>query len=451
MLVSSRKRWVRVVLQGKFATGTPSAVLGPMRRLTTSFALLCGALTLVACGSNDKSGEGGEKQAGDTDSGTNATSATGVGGSGSSSDSSSATGSSVTGSSPIVGSNVSSTSGAVASATSGSGGSAAGTDGSPLTGDEADGGGSVGGGAGAGNDPVELEPDVLTAGIWDDNLNFDWFSGYYKDQNAAQLSGWFTSDDHDAAHESYLQQSGSYDTLDIALVIDTTGSMGDELQYLQVEFGAISSAIEERYQHAQQRWSLVVYRDEGDEYVTRTFDFNSDLDVFRTDLADQTYGGGGDFPEAPDRALEDMNQLDWRDDEGTMRLAFWVADAPHHDNNVGRLTQAVKDAQEQGIRINPIASSGIDEFTELTMRSTAQLTHGQYMFLTDDSGVGGEHKEPTIPCYYVTTLANGLVRIVDAAMSGEPAPVDQNEVVRMVGKPNASGTCAIKDTEAVAF
>jgi len=44
------------------------------------------------------------------------------------------------------------------------------------------------------------------------------------------------------------------------------------------------------------------------------------------------------------------------------------------------------------------------------MRSAAEITGGRYLFLTDDSGVGGPHKTPEIPCYFVTKLARALVR-----------------------------------------
>ncbi len=59
-------------------------------------------------------------------------------------------------------------------------------------------------------------------------------------------------------------------------------------------------------------------------------------------------------------------------------------------------------ARSLDVHIYPVASSGVDELTELTMRSAAQLTGGRYLFLTDDSGVGGAHMEPSIPCYFVT-------------------------------------------------
>src|SRR5690606_15932436 len=93
---------------------------------------------------------------------------------------------------------------------------------------------------------------------------------------------------------------------------------------------SISERIETAYPNAEQRWSLVVYKDVTDEYVTRWFDFRDNADEFRTHLAAQSSGGGGDFPEASHAALAAMNQLSWRNDSSTARLAFWVADAPHH-------------------------------------------------------------------------------------------------------------------------
>jgi hypothetical protein len=437
-----------------------------MRRYETCCAIVLGFLFLAACGS-----ETSDKAAGSSaDTGGDAGDPSASNDSGPSGGTATDGGVAATSGGMVNGSAVSgvaaATSGGVAAATSGGVGSAAGGgSGDGTTGASGGSGGAAGadgvdtgvtGSAGAPSEPIDPLPvpsGVLTAGIWDDNRNFDWFSGYYEDQQGDGLSGWFRSGDHQAAQERFLQQSGSYDTLDLSLVIDTTGSMGDELAYLQTEFKAISSAIEARYQNAEQRWSLIVYRDVGDQYVTLSFDFTSDLDAFRADLAAQTYDGGGDTPEAPDQALRDMNQLAWRDDPKTLKLAFWVADAPHHDDeeSVDTLTQAILDAQAGAIRINPIASSGIDEFTEFTMRSAAQLTLGHYMFLTDDSGVGGGHKDPTVPCYYVTTLADAFLRVVDAGMAGEPVPVDKHRVVRSVGGPDSNGVCQTNQASAVAF
>jgi hypothetical protein len=232
-------------------------------------------------------------------------------------------------------------------------------------------------------------------------------------------------------------------------VIDTTGSMGDEIDYLQAELGAISKSIQASYPNASQRWSLVVYRDQGDDYVVRTFDFDANVDHFRTNLAAQSVDGGGDFPEAPEAAFAEVVKLSWRSDADTARLAFWVADAPHHEESAQKLAAALRATRELDVHVYPVASSGVDELTELTMRSAAQLTGGRYLFLTDDSGVGGAHKEPTIPCYFVTRLDKAIVRMVDVEMSGtyhEPAASD---VLRTGGNVQ-DGACTLASGAMVA-
>lgn len=295
---------------------------------------------------------------------------------------------------------------------------------------------------------IPVTAGTLTAGAWDDNLNIVRFLDYRQQLHDEQMHGLldFAPADHTAAQ--VLTQPKAHTTLDISLVIDTTGSMGDELRYLQSEFLAISSTIETRYPGAEQRWSLVAYRDRGDEYTTRPFDFETDPVVFRQHLADQSAGGGGDIPEAPDAAFDSMNQLSWRSDGATARLAFWVADAPHHDDKAGALKSAIQTAQSQGVHIYPVASSGVDELTELTMRTAAQLTGGRYLFLTDDSGVGGAHKEPSIPCYFVTKLDVAILRMVDIEMTGVYREPTAGDVLRTGGDPQ-NGACQLDSGQTV--
>jgi hypothetical protein len=291
---------------------------------------------------------------------------------------------------------------------------------------------------------------VLTAGAWDDNLNYDRFKRYRARLLQRNLPGVMSStdDEHDAAHDKFSATRDARSLLDISLVIDTTGSMGDEISYLQTEFLALSQSIEDLYPDSDQRWSLVAYRDMGDAYLTREYDFDSDVATFRDRLGEQAASGGGDFPEAPDAALAAMTNLNWRDGEDVARLVFWVADAPHHEQNASAMTEAIRDSANLDVHVYPVASSGIEELTELTMRSAAQLTGGRYLFLTDDSGIGGEHKEPTIPCYFVTRLDTAILRMVDIELSGvyhEPAADD----VRRTGGDPKSGRCTLESGEDV--
>ena len=229
------------------------------------------------------------------------------------------------------------------------------------------------------------------------------------------------------------------DKLDVALVIDATGSMGDEMEYLKVEIRDIAEAIEDHFPGVDQRFALVVYRDEGDSYVTKTFDFTGNLDNFQRDLGSQSAGGGGDYPEAMDAAMEATSKLSWRKGD-TARVTFLVADAPPHANDFDDTFEAVDDLREMGVTVYPVASSGVAGEAEFAMRTTALLTGGEYLFLTDDSGVGNPHAEPHIPCYTVEQLAPLMVRAVRSELSGHRVEAEPQFSIRTVGQ-GQGGIC----------
>ena len=204
-------------------------------------------------------------------------------------------------------------------------------------------------------------------------------------------------------------------TVDLMFVIDTTGSMSDELSYLQVELADMISRVHtEVGPNLDLRISVNFYRDHGDKYVIRSFPFTADEDQAVSDLEDQRADGGGDWPEAVDEALDDaIFAHDWRD-RATSRLAFLVLDAPPHNDreSVDRMHAAVTGAAAQGVRIIPLAASGADKNTEALLRSIDIATGATYTFLTDHSGIGNDHEEPTIGQYEVEFLNDLLVRLV---------------------------------------
>jgi hypothetical protein len=228
--------------------------------------------------------------------------------------------------------------------------------------------------------------------------------------------------------------------LDLAFVIDTTGSMGDELAYLNKEIAGIAADVTSRFPNVDTRYSLVVYKDQGDAYVTRSFGF-ADLGSFSAALAEQTPGGGGDTPEAMDAALAEMGKLAWRPGH-VARLSFLVADAPPHATDEAKTVTLAHEARRNGIRIYPIAASGVDDNAEKIMRVSGQLTLGRYIFLTDDSGIGNSHAEPHIPCYEVSTLAKVVRRAVASEILGTRALPEPGEIIRSVGEP-VDGICTL--------
>lgn len=206
--------------------------------------------------------------------------------------------------------------------------------------------------------------------------------------------------------------------LDLSLVIDTTGSMGDELEYLKTEIDSIVESVNQLFPNVNQRYSLITYRDNGDDYVVRTFDFTSSLQDFRRQLDQQSAAGGGDFPEAMDAALTSATQLSWRGGN-VARVMFLVGDAPPHDEKIEAALEAVDSLREQGVRIFPVGASGVETKAQIVMRTSALLTMGQYLFLTDHSGVGNAHATPNVPEFAVERLDRLMVRMIASELAGK--------------------------------
>ena len=190
--------------------------------------------------------------------------------------------------------------------------------------------------------------------------------------------------------------------------------MGDEINYLKVELNDVIERIKRNNTSLEMRFGSVFYRDEGDDYVTRTLNFTTDESSLISFISDQNANGGGDFPEAVHSALDvAISQNSWND-TASSRILFLLLDAPPHYTQevISNLELNLIKAAEKGIKIIPITASGIDKATEYLMRSFAILTNGTYVFITDDSGVGNDHLEPTIGEFEVEKLNDLMVRLV---------------------------------------
>ncbi len=217
------------------------------------------------------------------------------------------------------------------------------------------------------------------------------------------------------------------DEFDMAFMIDATGSMGDEMEYLKSELqDVIERAREASTDDLSIRLSCNVYRDHGDEYVVRTFPFSESTFEMIGNLRNQYAGGGGDFEEAMEEGLEAaIDKLEWRP-QARARLLFLVLDAPPHytPDRLEKVRKLAAKAAAKGIRIIPLAASGINKETEFLLRPLAIYTGGTYLFLTDDSGIGESHVKPSIGRYDVEDLNNLMVKVIARYLATEQLAVD---------------------------
>lgn len=208
------------------------------------------------------------------------------------------------------------------------------------------------------------------------------------------------------------EQMQNTNNIDVMFTIDATGSMGDEIDYLKSELKDIIRRLDKSID--QKRVALTFYRDHGDEYLVRDFDFTTNIDEAKEFLSQQSAGGGGDYEEAVEEALKVSMSKSWQMDSKS-KLLFLLLDAPPHYNqeNVDIIKKQIKIAQEKGIKIIPIVASGANKNVEFLMRYFSVSTNGTYVFLTDDSGIGNSHIKPTTDDFKVEKLNDLIVRLIE--------------------------------------
>ncbi len=134
----------------------------------------------------------------------------------------------------------------------------------------------------------------------------------------------------DAVRSSFAGlRSGN--ALDLALVIDATGSMSDDIKAVRTHLDKIIDQLKS-YQESRcdLRVALILYRDRTPDssFVVKTNGFSRDLNELRNLIQNFSVGGGGDEPEAVyDAIYAALHELDWR---GDLRTALVIGDAPPH-------------------------------------------------------------------------------------------------------------------------
>jgi len=202
--------------------------------------------------------------------------------------------------------------------------------------------------------------------------------------------------------------------LEIGFIVDATGSMSDEMEFLKAELDDVINKVHSYDESINIRTGCVFYQDHGDDYLTHVSSLSKDIRTTHSFITSHYAGGGGDFPEAVESGLQTgLDKLNWS--EGNIvKLAFLILDAPPHNNpeNKERIKRLIRVYASKGIRLIPVTASGIDKQTEFLMRQIAILTGGTYVFITDHSGIGNSHLEPSIGKYKVEFLNELMARVI---------------------------------------
>ncbi|HUS16676.1 MAG TPA: vWA domain-containing protein [Chloroflexia bacterium] len=218
--------------------------------------------------------------------------------------------------------------------------------------------------------------------------------------------------------------------LDLVFLLDATGSMGDEIDRIKATVDSIAVRIQQLPGSSPPRFGLVAFRDHGDAYVTRSWDFTADVAAFKANLANVQAGGGGDTPESVNAGLHDAIHLPgWASQETGrhLRMIVLVGDAaPHLDYaNDYAYPALLREAVAAGIKICPIGASGLEDQGEYIFRQFAEVTQGQFVFLTYANGVSGAPGVATdhaVSNYSVNDLDSLVVNLVAGEIANQIGP-----------------------------
>lgn len=207
--------------------------------------------------------------------------------------------------------------------------------------------------------------------------------------------------------------------LDLLFVMDTTGSMGEEIERLRATIEIIYANAAAFNPRPDVRLGMVLYKDVEDEYRTKVVPFTDDLEAFRRELEEVYASGGGDRPEDLEAALRDaVDGMAWRPDG--LRLAFVITDADAqlgYDDGYGYV-EAARRARAAGIKFYTVGTGGLPLEGEYVLRQLSQLTEAKYIFLTygetgeSDGGAPGSVSHHTGDNYVADKLEAIIIRFV---------------------------------------
>ncbi len=218
---------------------------------------------------------------------------------------------------------------------------------------------------------------------------------------------------------------------DVAFVIDTTGSMGDEIQVVKEKMKQIAAEVAQGTPPPAVRFGIVEYRDRGDVYVTRVTDLTYDVAHLHERINAIIATGGGDTPESVAEGLRaTLHELSWEEGE-IIRLAFLIGDAADHfyEDTEYTLENATEDALELGLTLFTIGCSGLGGTGEEQFAKLAYETNGSFEYLTYRQRYVTDTGEEVALLYegehvYEESVFEGL----GGGAGGEFAPMESDEV-----------------------
>jgi len=165
-------------------------------------------------------------------------------------------------------------------------------------------------------------------------------------------------------------------SLDIAFLLDATGSMANAIEGVKDHIQKTVNGVREQYPQCAVRVGVVAYRDfditeppNGIEVL----DFTSDIEAFKTFLANLEARGGDDEAEDVLSGLQKCTKLSW---EANARAVIHIADAACH----GRLFHTDR-VHDKYLDVDPNGTETKEALTNLLSEDACNVNTYQFFHL----------------------------------------------------------------------
>ncbi len=221
--------------------------------------------------------------------------------------------------------------------------------------------------------------------------------------------------------------------LDLVFLIDTTGSMGGEIQEAKERVRQIAEALSKQRPNQRLRIGVVAYRDRGDEYVTKVSRLDDRVEVSFAFLAALRADGGGDGPEdVVAGLLAAIREMSWDERPTTERQVFLIGDAPPPLDyaDAPKPEDVIAEAVKKRIVINAIGCRSLPPSGVEFFRRVAYGTEGSYQHIGRVSAGDGH-------------LAQAMLRALAPRGSDDAPPTGPISGLRVTPMARGGRTCEL--------
>jgi len=175
--------------------------------------------------------------------------------------------------------------------------------------------------------------------------------------------------------------------LDLALVMDLTGSMGPWIENTKDTLKQVIDTVVQSYPDLEVRVAFVGYRDFPDNDIFTIHDFTFDLAKMKSYISGLRARGGADHPEDVAGGLYQLLNLSWHPD--STKLANLVADAPSHGEQYHSGSDSHPQGSPAGLELEDLVKQIRAKDISFTCYKLDDSTEQMYSKIKETYGEGG--------------------------------------------------------------